>query len=119
MNKLRRDLQWTVVWIACLVVLLWSCAAVQQTQQAVTAMSPMDKATLAMDVYTKMSKDYRAKVTQPNLSTTEKEILKTKYTILTEAGPKVDAYNKAVKGNLPVDAVLAEWISAFLNNYRY
>ena len=116
MKELKRDLQWTGVWIACLAVLLWSCAAFQQT---VDSMTPLDKATLAMETYTKMSKDYRAQVAKPNLSAAEKEILKTKYAILVEAGPKVDAYNKAVKGNLPLDQMLAQWVEAFITQYRY
>lgn len=100
-------------------VFVVACATQMATVQSIGSMTPQDKSTLAMDVYTKMSKDYRAKVAQPNLSAAEKQILEAKYLILKEAGPKVDQYNKIVKGNLPMDAALAEWINAFLNNYRY
>lgn len=107
----------------CLVVMLVlglvACAELNVRVPAVSEMSNLDKATLAMDVYTKMSKDYRVRVALPNLSAAEKEVLGTKKAIMELAGPKIKMYNEVVKGNLPVDKALGEWIDAFLVQYRY
>lgn len=118
----RRERAFVVFWLAFVVVFavgLWSCATMNVKVPVVSEMSNLDKATLAMDVYTRMSKDFRVRVALPNLSAAEKEVLGTKKAILDLAGPKVKAFNDMVKGNLPVDKALADWIDAFLVQYRY
>jgi hypothetical protein len=117
--SVRQRLAWSAMWTVFIMMILWSCAELSVKVPAVSEMSNLDKATLAMDVYTRMSKDFRTRVALPNLSAAEKEVLGTKKTILDLAGPKIKAFNEMVKGNLPVDKELASWIDAFLVQYRY
>lgn len=119
MKKRNPVLILLLVLLAIMAMGVGPCATVDVKVPAVSEMTPLDRATMAMDVYANMSKDYRAQVARPNLSAAEKQVLETKYAILKEAGPKVKTYNEIVKGTKPPDAALAEWIVAFLNNYRY
>jgi hypothetical protein len=84
---------------------------------AVSEMSDSEKVTAAKAVYEKYNKDYQNRSKVSGLNDAAKEELQRRKKILDEAGPKIKAYDEAVKGNLPIDKDLAKWMDAFLKKY--
>jgi hypothetical protein len=81
-------------------------------------MGDSEKVSAAKAVYEKWSKTYESRAKIPNQNEMAVEQLEKMKRNLNEAGPKIKAYDEAVKGNLPVDKDLAKWMDAFLTKYR-
>ena len=103
-----------------LVLLIGIVACTQNIQvPAISDMEPQEKATMAMEIYLKMRASYENSVKLPNLSAAEKEVLRTKRDLLEKAGPIIKEYNDSVVSGTPLSVATAQWIDAFLTQYRY
>jgi hypothetical protein len=83
-------------------------------------MTPVEKATLAMSIYNDMADNYKARVTLPNLSKAEKEVLHTEYKLMTKMWPAIDLYYRATKDpTVSVTEAVIRQVNDFLRTYRY
>jgi hypothetical protein len=79
--------------------------------------SPTERATWMMGIYNSQYRDYMNVVSQPNLSDTQKDILKTKKQILTELYPLIGVYADMVAADpsIPPDRETEDKILALIN----
>lgn len=104
----------------CMVSCVVSCAAFTTHVKPISEMTPLEKATLAMSTYNNMADNYRIRVTLPNLSDAEKNVLHTEYKLMTRMWPAIDLYYRAAKDpSVSVTEAVIIQVSEFLKTYRY
>ena len=99
----QRKVQWFAI-ILC-VLFLYSCASIEG-MKTFDEMNPKERATWMMGVYNSQADDYKKMVRRPDLTNSQKEVLRLKKGMLERLWPMINTYTVYVdNGALPTREV--------------
>lgn len=101
--------------LALLMLFSFGCVGLQPSVKRVTDMTPKERATWMMEIYTAQYDDYEKMVKYPGLSAAQKEMLRQKYDALTKMWPLINTYNTYVDSDALPSPQLEQQIIDLIN----